>query len=498
MINNLFRKQFVLTKNANKNNAPSFDDWKERDIGEFILYTHPDLDVTYSKNEGLEVLVLGFLLDWENPDFNDFQILNNLLSHSNNKIEFIERTFDLFGQFVIIIKDHDEITIFNDALGTKSIFYKTDFSAIASTPKLLSHFMNLTIDNSKEAIEFYSHKKFLNRNKTYYIGDSTQYEDVKTLLANNAVLIRSNSILRYFPNIKLEGIKTSMAASEINKRLDGHTKALVNRFDCEMFVTAGLDSRILIPFGIKYNIPFVNYYKLEEGEKFYDTAVPKNMLNDYKIDLEAISWDISEEVDEQQTDLIRKSMDFPRASKIDKTYIFNCLGERKGKMLIFGYGGEIGRNYLGDFRLPLSSTDMAQIAGYRDLPYARKIYQDWFEKAHPLIKKYNYSLVENFYWEQRFGIWGSKGVAERNVAADYYAFFNNRKIFELMLSIPIKDRNPVGINLFRKMISQLDRNLLNYPINPTMKNKLKNFRFQIGIENFYNELKFRTRKYRSK
>src|SRR5690554_6192244 len=128
-----FRKQFILIKEIEIAPNFSFEDWKKTIIGEFKLYSHPDLELTHAKNENLEVFVLGFLLDWKNPECNNKQIVNNLLNQSQSLSGFIEQTFDLFGQFVIIVNDGNELTAFNDAAGTRSIFYKTDFSAIAST-----------------------------------------------------------------------------------------------------------------------------------------------------------------------------------------------------------------------------------------------------------------------------------------------------------------------------------------------------------------------------
>jgi hypothetical protein len=495
MLQTAYRKQFVLINDVNINLKSSFEDWIQHNIGKYHLITHPDLNVTYCKNEELEVFVLGFLLDWVNPELQDVEILNNLLSTSVNRKDFIEQTFDLFGQFVIIIKDADDISVFNDAAGTKSIFYKSDFSALASTPKLLNNFSTLTIDDSQDAKDFYSHDNFLKRSKRYYIGNSTQYKDVNLLLANHALHLKSEESLRYFPVKILKGESRSSAAYEINKRLDGHTKALVNRFNCEMHVSAGLDSRVMIAYGLKYNIPFVNYYRKECGSEYYDTAIPKKILNDYSRDLEILEADSTANVEQKYSVLLKTSVDFPRTSNHDQNFIFNILGSRKDKMIINGHGGEFGRNSMGIYS-QLSPNDMAQIAGYRDLPYARKIYKQWYNNAIPLVNKFNYTLMENFYWEQFFSIWSSKGVAERNLAADYYAFFNNRRIFELMLSTSTKDRNPVGIKLFKEIISQLDGNLLKYPINPINKNKLKNLRYALGVEGIWDRIKFRLRKFK--
>ena len=491
-----FRKQFLFTRNKIKKTAECLN-WDKVNISKFTLLTHPDLEVTYEKHHSFEIYLLGFLLDWQNTNLSNQEILKNLLKESSNIKDLIENTFDFFGQYVIIIKKGEEIYLCNDAAGTKSIFYTKDFSTFGSTPKLLSTIVDVKLDTSKEAIDFYSSNKFLSKKKKYYIGNVTQYQNIKILLANHSLNIIEKDINRYFPNSILSGVESKVAAKEINKRLDGHIRALLNRYDCEMHVSAGLDSRILIAFGIKYNIPFVNYCaKPKFNLTYYDTAIPRKILDDYGRDLHIIEYDMNSKINEKKTDVLKHSVDFPRISLSVQNYIFNVLGSRKDKFIINGHGGEFGRNSLGVFNYSLSSSDIAQIAGYRKSTYAKKVYDKWLQYAKPLERKFNYSLTENFYWEQRFSIWSSKGVIERNLVGDFYAFFNNRIIFELMLSTPKKDRDPVTHKLFLEIIKQLDPQLLNYPFNPNRKNFAKNIRSKLGLENIWNELKFRLRKYK--
>ena len=59
-----FRRQFILSTNP----AYRFEDWNNINLdNEAFLSAHPDLEVTQSCSNGINLIVLGFILDPFSP-----------------------------------------------------------------------------------------------------------------------------------------------------------------------------------------------------------------------------------------------------------------------------------------------------------------------------------------------------------------------------------------------------------------------------------------------
>src|SRR5699024_6933686 len=75
---------------------------------------------------------------------NDTEVAAQRLLHAykTGEVEF-ESEFDYFvGRFVLIINSPSECTVFNDALGTRSIYYSVDREAVSSHYNLLEAKLN--------------------------------------------------------------------------------------------------------------------------------------------------------------------------------------------------------------------------------------------------------------------------------------------------------------------------------------------------------------------
>ncbi len=102
----LYRRQFFFAPKYIEN----LPNWKRIQVSEkYFLTIHPDLNHIYLKNNDIEIIVLGFILDPINPYYTDKEITQDLLNKSSDFSSVIKNTYDYSGRWIIIYKDKKDI-----------------------------------------------------------------------------------------------------------------------------------------------------------------------------------------------------------------------------------------------------------------------------------------------------------------------------------------------------------------------------------------------------
>jgi hypothetical protein len=233
----LFKRQFLFTKDE------GFDlPWERNKILDYTLFHHPDLEFEHSINKKVDLYLLGFLFDYEKPQYSNKQILD-ILSNSDNYDNFLERLSKYSGHYVIIYKSEAKLIILNDPCAQSEIYYNNSFTSFGTQPKIINKVNHVVLHTSIEAAEFYNSSMF--HSKKVFIGETTHAENIKHLLPNHFIDIKNKMIIRYFPNEKIKIISLDEAATEASTMLEGYIKAAALRNNLYMGVTGGYDSRVL-------------------------------------------------------------------------------------------------------------------------------------------------------------------------------------------------------------------------------------------------------------
>lgn len=96
MINNRFRRQFLLTRQDNFQYA-----WEKTVVKDYCLYYHPELEFTRSTFDGKDFAMLGSMYDWETPARTNQQLLDTLACHSSFE-NFLAELSKYAGYYVIL------------------------------------------------------------------------------------------------------------------------------------------------------------------------------------------------------------------------------------------------------------------------------------------------------------------------------------------------------------------------------------------------------------
>ena len=122
--NNLrFRRQFLVTYEPLK----IFANWqhiKYKDKS-FHIYAHPDLEmsVAYNNKKDIVLTLLGFAINPEYPNKSNKEITNELANSTETVEGFSKLVAKLAGRFVFILSLSNNIYIYHDACGLRTVYY---------------------------------------------------------------------------------------------------------------------------------------------------------------------------------------------------------------------------------------------------------------------------------------------------------------------------------------------------------------------------------------
>jgi hypothetical protein len=103
--------------------------------------------------------------------------------------------------------------------------------------------------------------------------------------------------------------------------------------------------------------------------------------------------------------------------------------------------------------------------------FAIKSFESWLSGLGEI---YNYHVLDMFEWEQGHGNWLAMCQLEFDIAwKDLFTPFNCRRLLINFLSVNEKYRSYPKFELYRNLIMKLWPELLNVPINPHYKTRLR-------------------------
>src|SRR4051812_6696994 len=107
----LFKRQFVLSSLPEF----SFSEWNNIKLNDSAyLSVHPDLEVNQSRCNGIQLTLLGFIVDPFAPDKSNKEILDQIVRGAKHFDEIVTNTNALAGRWIILYQDTTTFKIFND------------------------------------------------------------------------------------------------------------------------------------------------------------------------------------------------------------------------------------------------------------------------------------------------------------------------------------------------------------------------------------------------
>lgn len=461
----LFRRQYVIGAYP----VTKLRGWKCIKLNNQLFITaHPDLETEQSTGDGIQLTLLGYMFDPDHPRHSNQEIIREMKKSVRSFEDVVMETDRMGGRYVLIYNDGDHVKMLHDPCGLRQIFFTTteDSFWCGSQPAILQYVLGKELEIDPFAQRFANSAEYDKRERAWP-GDGTIYKNVKHLLPNRYLDVNTRSIVRYWPNEKLERIELAQAVRVASRTLIDVIKAASYRYSLMLPVSAGWDSRMLLAASkeIRHQIFYYICRNSKMTAESMDIKVPQKLLERLGLDFHVI--ESVEDMEEEFAQIYEKNVTMARY--LPKTLsIYQHFKLSQGKLNVCGNGSEIARKstYTHYHRKNVTPEFLAKIYHYKGDPYVIDQVSKWLDEAYAVAMKCDLDIYDLYYWEQRMGNWGAMLPAEQDIAIEEFWPFNNRRLLRTLLSVEKEYRKPPNYLVFKALTKEMWEETLHEPINP--------------------------------
>jgi len=478
------RNQYVFSRNGLNISLP--EGWKIRGIAGYLLAVAPDLPLHTYQGEQVSYFLIGLAFHIEYPSLNEKEILNRFPEEFNaflNAIDFLS------GNFVIIRKAKDSVEILNDNSASLKAFYLLDntgfVDAVASDPALLKELYTLEEDNSPEAQYFYN-SSFFKKNQIR-LGDRTQFRNVFQVLPNHFLDIASAKSIRFFPREKKEESSLNESIDKTNYYLTSVIDAASRRYNLKCGLTAGWDSRMVLAATKhkKHEVLYYTFYSSNKMEQNKDIEIARKIAETLNLHYKLIDTNFQQENSQNQDLYQNYCLMHPHKPRL----IANGFSQfdNKNDLALLGVISEIAKNYYESVVVKDGET-LTKASHFELCDYVINYQQKKYEELKPLCDKYGYNLKDIAHWEQDIANFAAQGIQYNSFALRTFSPFNSREIIKTILATPRKYRDKHCHKFYSNYLKKYWPELLDFPVNPTLKMKMIVFTKKVKLYDIYKVL----------
>ncbi len=492
----LFRRQFLLSPQS----VDLFPSWKTEELPDgYYVTAHPDLKITRIKTTIIDITLLGYILDSLTPELSDFEILEKKVPTISSISDLINSFYDCAGRYVCIAFTGRKLFLFSDTLGFRTVYYKSIDKRFwcASQPSLLGEYFNLKPDTEIED-DLKKVKTWSQGKEYWYPGTYSAYKDTFRLLPNHFLDCSTSSQIRYWPAAPVKPLTIEESVQESSSLLEKTMECAAKRFDLEIAVTSGLDSRMVLAgcHAIKRSPEFFTHTHPSLSIEGADIRIPSMMCQQLGLNHKIIQH--SEMIDTDFERIFKRNVTNARSVKMTNAFtVYNhFMSIKKERVVVHGVPGEIARNFF--YKPPMVPLDVQFLldqSGMSQSRIAKATFESWLHDVKKIPENQRVKILDLFYWEQRIGSWASMSYNEYDIAFESFTPFSCRKLLTLMLGVENQHRIAPNFTLQRGIIHHLWPELLQFEINPaeTITNSIRNLMKNSAIYKVYKTIAYMKR-----
>lgn len=396
------------------------------------------------------VLVHGLCL-YAGADEPPLPVAERLLEAAGTSHSAFLDTLDVLGgRHVVLLGRGQNIELFQDALGMRSVYFDAEAELVSSHAHLLEAIhphRPRTADQGRENVAA--------------AWSRTIFHGVDALLPNHSLRLDNWTVERFFP--RESNTFTDLSVAErvdmVTTMWDRQMADLVSRdVKLVMSLTGGADSRtnLALSWTHRQEMELFTYTAKAKGKnksKFLKsyardkTIVDKllALIPDARHTYFYIEDDV-EALDSGLQDAVARNTTVSHGAWLLPHYVREF--EADNYVHLRGFGYEIGRAYWAVTRendtLDSLRTLFLQRMQRQDSPEpeAQRLayFEDGLRRWQYDENMHGYHKRDLYYWEMRMGRWGSEVMNETDIAFQTCVGFNVRRMLELSLSFELEDR----------------------------------------------------------
>jgi hypothetical protein len=490
-----FRSQFLLSSKE----IPVPSGWSSWVVKGLHLIAHPDLTVQQVSKEGIELTLLGDIIDPRFPAKGNRQILEDLVASVSNTTTIFNAAENMSGRWVLIFQSGSEALLFNDVGGLRQVYYQHLASGwwIGSQPGILQELGGRNLSTTSLSTDYFNSGK----------GEGKSQEStVFRLLPNHVLDLNTGDTRRFWPHEPLGDIPLESAARDCAALLRQQVIAAASRWNLACTLTSGFDSRTLLGAtkDIREKVVFYTTKHRELRVTDRDIVIPGKLASQLGLDFHVIEE--PNVIDPEFKDQYFRNVGYfleagggisrcytayamyldPIGSRVTINGTVSELGKAhfySGKSNIKYPKGEITAKYLTGLNVWWGDRNKVDIESL----------EQWLEAAREVEKNYKIKILDLFYWEHYLGRLLATNILEWDIVSDRFAPYGNRQMIKTILSVDSRYRSHPDYELSRLISKELWPEILSQPINPldfrqTMKIRVISIITRTGTRGFVNRM----------
>lgn len=388
-------------------------------------------------------------------------ILNKM---ANGSTETLHQILDeLTGVFTFGYIENDALVLVSDCAGMQIAYYgEFDGDLYVSTHmQLIGDLLNLSVSPYVKKLLQY---RFYRLYGKFLPGDISSYDGLRRVVPNTEVIYQNHrfEICRFYPTKPLTPCKTEADYKEkirqISEIMRNTMSVISKKWERPAIsLSGGMDSKgtLAAANGI-YDRFYIFSYISMPGEKIDADAAAKlaeAVGAEHHVDL------ISDEDSSfQDIEVFRMLLDHnygnighTNRNDVRKRVYYTDLAHRPFDIEAKSWVSEVGRaNYYKKFglkKMPSRLSPRQMTTMYKFFLHDRKLVKETDRLFEEYIKTtslndiFNYDASDMFLWEMRYGGWGGQVITcEHRFAFNITVPYNNRRLMELFLSLPLEKR----------------------------------------------------------
>ncbi len=458
----LFSRGYLITEDSEikEKDYPFYGEWTVLTINRYRAFIHKDQDFCIYEDNGISFLIIGHAYNPFNGIYDEKELLSIAAkAYSESREDFFESINDWTGIFCVFVFDKEVLGV-QDCAGIKALYYGALNGKVSFTshPQLVADIYSLKMDPFVEKLV---RNRFYNIGNRYLPGDLSPFSELKRIGANVYIRYTGSdfSVHRFYPvrplpecNTEEDYEKSVRKAYEILHKNIELASLKWNR--CAISLSGGTDSKTTLACanGLYDKFSYFSFQskdtevtdseaardiceKIGLKHDIYPIPANNHEIEDYD-ELKAIivhSYGYVRGLAERE---IRKHICMYRWNYFD-TEIKSWISEIVRVFFERKYGMKFPK------RLSARHFSIFQTRYFASpclLAKSDKIYKEYMKKFDLEEAKFNFEHTDMYYWEVRMSSWGMMVTQSLDICHRITFPFNNRRLVELMLSMPREPR----------------------------------------------------------
>lgn len=444
-------------------------------VSGFTLFHNFD-DIQLLEKEQATLAILGHCYNPFDGTTGDETARHLSSALSGSESEFLDYLDQLGGRFVVLLSEaNGDVATIADACATLPVCYHADENGLclSSHSSLIKAALGL---ENNELMASLSQARFYHMGIRHCPGELTEVEGVKMLSPNQQLSFTKGSgalsLKRIFPRGARQEKSLDEVVEQVAEGLRRSMHCLVSHgkpMACAL--SGGVDSRVSLSAtsDLREHVRFFTFAGKGNAER--DLECTRELASRLKLDFTPVT--LPQEV--RDDDFIARYLFLqgetraPNAREtLQRMTHFGCSDGFEIRSSV----SEVARSFMKRKfhvdQLPMMPAVMVPL--YKRVPFSRywhgrleEVFADWVKRTNfSTVVESGYEWLDFYYWEFRVGSWQSLVLQD----ADYYTnptvIFANRKLLELMLSVPEKYRQ--NDELQKRIMLALDNRVLDVPL----------------------------------